>query len=148
MSKSQNPFDPFNLMQHFDPAKFMEQLGHQMDQYMPPGIPSQHLLDQQRKNLTSLAEANQALLKGYQEIIQRQTTLFHKATAEAGKAAQKLQASEPSEIAIKQAELFEEHYSRFMEHMQEVVKTLTQAQQQALKTLDERWQETLQEIKK
>ncbi|MCB1715756.1 MAG: phasin family protein, partial [Candidatus Competibacteraceae bacterium] len=86
MAKSPNPFDPLNLMEQFDPLKFMDQFAQSMQQFAPPGMPTTQLLEQQRKNLTALTEANQALLKGVQDIMQQQAELLQKATAEAGKA--------------------------------------------------------------
>ena len=146
MTKPSNPFDPLNLMQHFDPLKFMEQFGQTMQQFSPPGMPSQNILEQQRKNLIALTEANQALMKGAQEVMQRQMELLQQAATEAGKSTQKLQATDPNQLAVKQAELFNENYGKLVRHMQEVAVTLTQAHQQALQTLDKRWREVLDEF--
>ena len=148
MAKSPNPFDPFNVMAQFDPMKFMEQLGQAMQQFAPPNMPSQTLMEQQRKNLAALTEANQAVLKGVQEVMQRQMELLQQAAAEAGKNVQKVQAADPSQLATKQAEWFNENYAKLVQNMQEVADTMTKAHQDALKTLDKRWQEALEEFKR
>jgi len=143
---SNNPFDPLNLMQHFDPMKFMDQFSQTMQQFTPPGVPSNQLLEQQKKNLTALTEANQTLLKGVQDIMQQQVALLQKTTSEAGKTAQQLQGADPDKLAAKQVELMQESYSKLIAHMQETTATLTAAQQEALKTLEQRWNEVMQEF--
>ena len=147
MANSPNPFDPLNLMQHFDPLKFMEQFGQNMQKFSLQGAPTQNILEQQRKNLTALTEANQTLMKGIQDVMQRQMELLQQAATEAGKSAQKLQATDPDQLAAKQAELFNENYGKLVRHMQEVAATLTDAHQQALQTLDKRWREAMDEFK-
>lgn len=148
MAKSPNPFDPLNLMEQFDPLKFMEQFSQTMQQFAPPGMPTAQLLEQQRKNLAALTEANQALLKGVQDIMQQQAEMLQKATAEAGKAVQKMQATDPDKMAAKQAELMQENYGKLVQHMQETTAALNTAQQKALKTLEQRWNEVMADFQK
>jgi hypothetical protein len=143
MTKTTNPFDPLNLMQGFDPMKAMEQLHQTMQQFAPPGMPSQQLLEQQQKNLTALTEANQALLQSAQGIMQKQAELLQKSAAEA---VQKLQGATPDQMAAKQAELMQQNYGKLIAHMQETTATLTAAQQQALQTLEQRWQEIMKDF--
>ncbi|MEZ5594227.1 MAG: phasin family protein [Gammaproteobacteria bacterium] len=148
MAKSPNPFDPLNLMEQFDPLKFMDQFAQTMQKFAPPGMPTTQLLEQQRKNMTALTEANQALLKGVQDIMQQQAELLQKATAEAGKAVQKMQATDPDKMAAKQAELMQENYGKLVQHMQETTAALNAAQQKALQTLEQRWREVMADFQK
>lgn len=151
MAKQQgfNPFDPAEMMKLFDPMQVMNQLQRNMERYTVGGFQLADLMQNQRKNLEALMEANRILFTSTQQLLQRQNELLNQAGQEAAAAASALAAgSDLKELPQRQVQMLTEHYSRSVTTLQEATDMIIRAQQQAMQVLDQRWQEHIQELQK
>ncbi len=151
MSKQQgfNPFDPAEMMKLFDPMQVMNQLQRNMERYTVGGFQLADLMQNQRKNLEALMEANRILFTSTQQLLQRQNELLNQAGQEAAAAASALAAgSDLKELPQRQVQMLTEHYNRSVTTLQEATDMIIRAQQQAMQVLDQRWQEHIQELQR
>ncbi len=151
MSKQQgfNPFDPAEMMKLFDPMQVMNQLQRNMERYTVGGFQLDDLMQNQRKNLEALMEANRILFTSTQQLLQRQNELLNQAGQEAAAAASALAAgSDLKELPQRQVQMLPEHYNRSVTTLQEATDMIIRAQQQAMQVLDQRWQEHIQELQR
>ncbi len=151
MSKQQgfNPFDPAEMMKLFDPMQVMNQLQRNMERYTVGGFQLADLMQNQRKNLEALMEANRILFTSTQQLLQRQNELLNQAGQEAAAAASALAAgSDLKELPQLQVQMLTEHYNRSVTTLQEATDMIIRAQQQAMQVLDQRWQEHIQELQR
>ncbi len=144
---TQNPFDLSKLMEMFDPQKMMDQFNQTMGQLKLPEFDFQAMLESQRKNLDAVTEANRSLIEGTEALLKRQAELFQEAAKDAVESMSSLTDIKPEEIAAKQAELFTQAYDKASESMREIAEILRAAQENAIKTMDERVREGLAELK-
>lgn len=144
-----NPFDPTEIMKLFDPMQIMSQLQRNMERYASSGLQMPDLMQSQRKNLEALMEANRILLESTQTLLQRQNEMLNQVGQEAAATAGAMMtASGGKELPQQQTQLLTEHYKRSVASLQEVTEMIVKAQQQAMKVLDQRWQEQLKEMQK
>jgi phasin family protein len=144
-----NPFDPAEMMKLFDPMQVMNQLQRNMERYTAGGFQLTDLMQNQRKNLEALMEANRILFTSTQQLLQRQNELLNQAGQEAAAAASALAAgSDLKELPQRQVQMLTEHYNRSVTTLQEATDMIIKAQQDAMQVLDQRWQEHIQELQK
>lgn len=144
-----NPFDPAGMMKLFDPMQLMNQLQQNMERYTASGFQLPELMQSQRKNLEALMEANRILFTSTQQLLQRQNELLNQAGQEAAAAAGAMTSGAGAkDLPQRQAELLTEHYNRSVASLQEATDMIIKAQQEAMKVMDQRWQEHMQELQK
>lgn len=129
---------PAALFDLFDPAAVMAQFSDALRGGPYDAAALHRLLDSQQKNLVALTEANRRIMAGAQAVVEKQTALLQQAASEV------LTGVDPS--GADGMALAARAYERAAAHIDEVSRTLLEAQQQALATLQRRWQESLDEL--
>lgn len=149
MAKQSTPFDPMDMLRLFDPSQALNEWRRLLESYgVPKGVELPAMLDSQRKNMEALMEANRLLLSGAQAVLQRQTELLTEATQEAAKAAGKLTGTQqPAELQQQQMQLIAGAYGRAISVLQEISGMVNASQQQALKVLNQRWNDSINELR-
>ena len=148
-NQSSNPFDPAEMMKLFDPMQVMNQLQRNMARYTTGGFQLSDMMQNQRKNLEALMEANRILFTSTQQLLQRQNELLNQVGQEAAAAAGAIASGVGTkDLPQRQVQILTDHYNRSVRTLQEATEMIIKAQQQAMQVLDQRWQEHIQELQK
>ena len=131
-SKSQNPFDFSEYFTHIDPKSVLDQWQKAFGQAQLPQVDTKALFEAQSKNLYALISANQAVMAGARNLMQRQAELMQEAMDEATKAMQDMgRVSDPNEAAEKQAELVKASFDKALANSKEISELIASNYQEA-----------------
>ncbi|WP_428483980.1 phasin family protein [Rhodopila sp.] len=101
-----------------------------------------------RRNIETLTAANKVALEGAQAVARRHMEIVQQNMAELTEAMQTLSTAEaPHAKAAKQAELLKLAYERSVENIKELSDLIQQSNTEALKLLNQRFTEAMDEVK-
>ncbi|HXH03141.1 MAG TPA: TIGR01841 family phasin [Candidatus Competibacteraceae bacterium] len=136
-----NPFQSFLDMASFDPGKMLKD-------FRVPGVDMDSLLAAQRKNIEALTAANKAAVEGMQAVAKRQSEILTQVMAEAQQAMQQLAAAKDAQdLTNKQAELFKQAFEKALANMKELAELVNKANMDAFAVINQRLNESLEELK-
>ena len=147
-AKSQNPFDFSEYFTQIDPKSVLDQWQKAFGQAQVPQLDTKALFEAQSKNLYALISANQAVMAGARNLMQRQGELVQEAMEEATKAMQDMgKVTDPGEAAAKQTELVQASFDKALANSKEISELIATNYQEAANAINERFGEALNEIK-
>lgn len=134
MSKPKSPFVDFDF------SKLVGNFGQ--------GAPEvERLMEEQKKNLEAIAEANRRAAESFQAILQRQSDLLREAMSEANSAVGELStAASPEARAKKQADMMRRSFERTMTNMREIAEMAAKSNGEIFDLLSERAAESIAEF--
>ena len=140
-AKTGNPFLDADLGGVMDFGKLAEQ-------FKFPGVDSEALIENQRRNLEAVTKANQVAFEGAQAVVQRQVEILRQTMDETTKAVQEM--SQPSKIEdvwAKQAELLKGAYEQGLANLRALTELGTKMNAEAADLLTHRVSDSLGELK-
>ncbi len=115
---------------------------------LPSMLDIQALTEANRRNIEALTAANRVALEGAQAIARRHMEIMQQAMSEMTDGMKALSAPEaPQARAARQAELVKQGYQRAVTNMQELSDLLQRSNGEALKLLNRRFAEAMDELK-
>ena len=146
--KSQNPFDFSEYFAQIDPKTVFDQWQKAFGQAQLPQVDTKALFETQSKNLYALISANQAVMAGARNLMQRQGELMQEAMEEATKAMQDMgSVTDPGDAAVKQTEMVQAAFEKALANSKEISELIATNYQEAADAINERFNEALNEIK-
>ena len=146
--KSQNPFDFSEYFTQIDPSSLLDQWQGSFSLRAQSQAINCALFQAQSKNLYALIAANQSVMAGARNLLQRQGELMEEAMNEAREAMQSMgQISDSSEATAKQTELVQAAYEKALSNTREISDLITKNYQEAADEINQRFSESLNEIK-
>ncbi len=114
-----------------------------------PAVPdSEALMAAHKRNMDALTQANRAAMEGAQAVARRHMEIMQQTMAEITETMRALTASPtPQDRAAKQAELLKTAYERAVANTRELSELIKQANGEALKVLNQRFVEAVDEVK-
>ncbi|MFC1681045.1 phasin family protein [Pseudomonadota bacterium] len=147
-AKSKNPFDFSEYFTQIDPKSVLDQWQKAFGQAQIPQVDTTALFETQSKNLYALISANQAIMAGARNLMQRQGELMQEALNDATKAMQDMgKVTDPGEAAAKQSELVQAALDKALANSREMSELIANNYQEAANAINERFSEALNEIK-
>ncbi len=153
--KTGNPFLDADFGSGMDFGKFAEQFKFAepfkipgVDSFTFPGVDSEALIENQRRNLEAVTKANQVAFEGAQAVVQYQVEIVRRTMDETTKAVQEM--SQPSKIEdvwAKQAELLKGAYEHGLANLRALTELSTKANAEAADLLTHRVSDSLGELK-
>ena len=132
----------------FDPTKISEQMTKAMKGAAIEGVDVNAMLEIQRKNMEALNKASQAAFEGAQAVAQKQAEVFKAAFDQATSAADTLgKASTPQDLAAKELDLCKSAFETSLANTKKVTDMMTKANDAAVKVINSRITEALDEVK-
>ncbi len=121
-------------------------VGELLKQFQIPGVDVGKLIEGQRENIKALQEANQTALKGWQNLMTRQTELLREAfetwQSSIGDAAK----APPAELAQKQIERGQKAVEKALANMRELAEMAIKSNSEAADIIRKRFEAGLKEI--
>jgi phasin family protein len=146
--KTQNPFDFSEFFTPIDPKSLLDQWQQVFSNTPMPHVDTSALFQAQSKNLYALIAANQAVMAGARNLLQRQSELMKEAMDEASEAMQNMgKISDSNEAAVKQTELVQAAFEKALSNTKEISDMITRNYQEAADEINQRFSESLEEIK-
>lgn len=146
--KSQNPFDFSEYFTQIDPSSLLDQWQKVFTNTPLPQVDTSALFQAQSKNLYALIAANQTVMAGARNLLQRQGELMEEAMNEAREAMQSMGGiSDSSEATAKQTELVQAAFDKALSNTREISDLITRNYQEAADEINKRFSESLDEIK-
>ncbi len=139
--KTGNPFLDADFGSGMDFGKFAEQ-------FKFPGVDSEALIENQRRNLEAVTKANQVAFEGAQAVVQSQVEILRRSMDETTKAVQEM--SKPDKIEdvwAKQAELLKGAYEHGLANLRALTELSTKVNAEAADLLTDRVADSLGELK-
>jgi len=101
-----------------------------------------------KRNLETLTAANKVALEGAQAVARRHAEIVQQNMAELTEAVRAMASTETPQVkAAKQAELLKQAYERAVANMKEIGDLITQSNAEAVKLLNSRFAEAMDEVK-
>ena len=145
--KTGNPFLDADFGSGMDFGKFAEQFKF-AEPFKFPGVDSEALIENQRRNLEAVTKANQVAFAGVQAIMQRQAEILSQTLDQTTKSVQAFsQTGRPEDIWAKQADLLKETYEHGLSNLRELTELSAKANSQAAELLSHRVTDGLDEFK-
>ena len=139
--KTGNPFLDADFGSGMDFGKFAEP-------FKFPGVDSEALIENQRRNLEAVTKANQVAFEGAQAVVQYQAEILRRTMDETTKAVQEM--SKPGKIEdvwAKQAELLKGAYEQGLANLRALTELSTKVNAEAADLLTHRVSDSLGELK-
>ncbi len=139
--KTGNPFLDADFGSGMDFGKLAEK-------FKFPGVDSEALIENQRRNLEAVTKANQVAFEGAQAVVQCQVEILRRTMDQTTKAVQAI--SQPSKIEdvwAKQADLLKEVYEHGLANMRALTELSTKVNAKAADLLTHRVSDSLGELK-
>ena len=133
MADFRNPFD-FDFTKLMGDAKL-------------PGLDVEAIMTAQRRNLEALSAANQQAANGVRAVAERQAQILQDAMTQASEAVEELADAEVEDMAAVQTALVKSAFEQAVSNMRELSEMVTQAQTEALETINQRVATGLDELK-
>ncbi len=147
-TKTKNPFDFSPYFTQIDPKSVLDQWQKMFSNAALPHVDTSALLETQSKNLYALMAANQSVMAGARNLLQRQGELMQEALDEANEAIQEMgNISDPNEVVEKQTELVKAAYDKTLANSREISDMIANNYQEAADEINQRFSESLNEIK-
>ncbi len=106
-------------------------------------------LNAQRRNMEALSAANRVALEGAQAVAKRHMEIMQQTMSEMTESMRELSSPEsPQAKAARQAEMLKVAYERAVAHIRELADLIQRANGEAIETLNKRFTEALDEVKK
>jgi phasin family protein len=114
-----------------------------------PAIPDMEaFVSASRRNMETVTAANKVALEGAQAVARRHMEIVQQSMAELTEAVRAMSAVEaPQAKAAKQAELLKQAYERAVSNMKELGDLIQQSNAEAVKLLNDRFVEAMDEVK-
>ncbi len=114
-----------------------------------PALPDMEaFVSASRRNMETLTAANRVALEGAQAVARRHMEIVQQNMAELTEAVRSMSSVEaPQAKAAKQAELLKQAYERAVSNMKEIGDLITQSNAEAVKLLNNRFAEAMDEVK-
>jgi phasin family protein len=136
------------IVKGIDPTKMVDQFTKMMKDFNLPGLDTDAIVANQRRNVEALTSANRVALEGMQAVIKRQVEIVQETMNEASKAFQSVaKAGSPSEAVAKQTELAKNAFERALSNGRELAEMVSKAQQEATNAINARIAASLDEFK-
>lgn len=149
--QTNNPFDFSSFLKNYDPQAFFKQIQNGFSAYKIPNVDTSALIESQKKNVDALIAANQAAMTGTQELLLKQGEMLQQAMADATEAATALTGSSspssPKALIERQTELVEAAFGKALANSTELSEMVKKNQDEISKVINQRFSESLQEIK-
>jgi phasin family protein len=129
------------------PMPFMD-ISKLMEQFKIPGVDLGAVVEARRKDIEALTQANQQAYQGMQALAQRQAEILKETMSEWQTSMQGMMGKNPGDIVAKQVALATEAFEKALANMRELSEIASRSQIQALETVNKRFQENLQELRK
>ena len=143
--KTGNPFLDADFGNGMD---FGVDFGKFAEQFKIPGVDSEALVENQRRNLEAVTKANQVAFAGAQAVVQYQAEILRRTMDQTTKAVQEM--SKPGKIEdvwAKQAELLKGAYEQGLANLRALTELSTKVNAQAADLLTHRVSDSLGELK-
>lgn len=112
------------------------------------GVDMQALMDANKKNFDAITQANQMAIASMQTILRRQADIFRETMQTAAKLMNDaLATGTPEEKLARQAEIAKTAFETASKNMEELASMVTQGQQEALKLINQRVSNSLDDLK-
>ncbi len=134
--KSGSAANPFGLPN----LDFNELLG----QFQLPGVDMERLVEQGRKNIEAVQQANQTVMDGWQAIAEKQADVFRKSMESWQEAMSERLSGSTSENVERQAELAREGFETALENMRQLAEIAADSQSKAFEIMRQRFEENMQ----
>jgi phasin family protein len=119
-----------------------------LELFSVPGATGQALLDAQRKNLETLAQANRIVFEAAQVVVQRQQEFVIKAMDEATEAVQQMQSAGSNEERVeKQTEIAKTAFETAQRNVRELAEMSTKSNSEAIELINKRVAESFDEMR-
>lgn len=143
-SNANNPFDPAKMAEMMKSADFSKMF----DFTQFKGMDQSALFDAQKKNMESLVAAQQAAAAGYQDLFEKQVSIFQDTISAAQtQIAEMGNSGSPTEAAQKQAELSKKAYETALANVNELTEAAQKANADAFEIVKARVEASVQELK-
>lgn len=140
--------DMSKVMTVFDPSEMFDELTKAFAGVELPGVNVSSVLETQRKNVEALSQANRRAFETAQAMLDRQMEMLKEAVTAASWALSDLSATKsPTKAATKQGELLKQLVERALSNLREMTDIVTKANEDALKTIRKRVEESIKEIR-
>ena len=151
MAKQMNPFMNFDVTKifaDFDPTKMADEFTKMTGQFNMPVFNMDAMMASQRKNIEALTAANKAAVEGMQQVAARQAEIFQQSLDEATKVVTELsKTGSPQDLSGKQLDLYTDSVEKALVNMRELADMITESSTASTKLINERFSESLTEIK-
>lgn len=138
-----NPFDPAKMVEMMKSADFTKMF----DFSQFKGLDQSAMFDAQKKNMDALVAAQQAAAAGYQDLFQKQVTIFQATIAAAQEQIAELgNAGSPTDAAAKQAELTKKAYETALANVNELTEAAQKANAEAFEIVKARVEASVKEL--
>jgi phasin family protein len=117
-----------------------------LKQFQIPGVDVGKLLEGQRENIKALQEANQTALKGWQNLMTRQTELLREAFETWQSSISDSAKAPPAELAQKQIERGQKAVEKALANMRELAEMAIKSNSEAADIIRKRFEAGLKEI--
>ncbi len=145
--KTGNPFLDADFGSGMDFGKFAEQFKFATP-FTFPGVDSEALIENQRRNLEAVTKANKVAFEGAQAVVQYQVEILRRTMDQTTKAVQAM--SQPGKIEdvwAKQAELLKGAYEQGLANLRALTELSTKVNAEAADLLTHRVSDSLGELK-
>jgi len=142
MSKpATNPFFEADFSKLMDVSKMM-------GEFKVPNFNFEALMNAQRKNIEAMTAVNQAAFESFQSIARRQAELLRQGFEETSNTINAVMSSAtPEEKVIRQAEASKAAVEKCVANARDITETLTKCNNQAMETVSNRLNESMQELR-
>jgi phasin family protein len=142
-SSDSNPFDPAKMAEMMKSADFTKMF----DFSQFKGLDQSALFDAQNKNMDAMVAAQQAAATGYQDLFQKQVTIFQATIAAAQAQITEMSASgSPTDAAAKQADLAKKAYETALANVNELTEAAQKANADAFEIVKARVEASVKEL--
>lgn len=141
--------DMTKMMQNYKfPAFDMSEMMKPFQMMSIPGMDVSEWVSMQQKNVDALTKANQVLLDGTQQVMEKQMQIMQKAVDEATKAAQDLlEEKDASAQASKRFDLAKDAFTQAVGSLDEVSDIATKSNREAMELIKSRALDAFDELK-
>ena len=130
-----------NAWPNFDVSELLKQ-------FQLPGVDINQLIEGQRENIKALQQANETALKGWQNLMARQTELLREAFESWQSSISDAAKTPPAELAQKQLERGQQAVEKALANMRELAEMAIKSQSEAADIIRKRFEAGLKEIQK
>ena len=134
--KSGSAANPFGLPN----VDFNELLG----QFQLPGVDMEQLVEQGRKNIEAVQQANQAVIDGWQAIAEKQADVFRETMDGLQKAMNEGLSGSTSESGERQAELARAGFETALDNVRQLAEIAADSQSKAFEIMRQRFEANMQ----
>ncbi|HEY6599104.1 MAG TPA: phasin family protein [Pseudomonadales bacterium] len=121
-------------------------VGELLKQFQLPGVDVGKLIDGQRENIKALQEANDTALKGWQNLMARQTELMREAFESWQSSLSDSAKTPPAELAQQQMERGQKAVEKALANMRELAEMAIKSQTDAAEIIRKRFEAGLKEL--